>query len=389
MNKTRRAFGLSSLGFGAALASARPGANTSQPGGSSRLHEDPNLSCFEANLSVAGNSDILASFARALPGSDVGEIMLTRSNDGGSTWRAPAPLFSTGAPRSETSGYQHAALTHLTHGAVIACTTKFAFLFDGKVAWRRGSQTDGVYIRLSTDNGHHWGQVQKIDTTPFRRVWTRSPIVEMPNGSLLLPLAGQKRDGYNDFDEPMASFLLRSDDLGATWKFHSVIAANSADYDEPAMVSLGGGRLVCALRSHESPRHDPLGGYIQITDSSDGGTTWSKPRATSMWGHPANLLRLRDGRVLCTYGYRMHPNPGVRACISPNGQDWKPSDSFAVNSLPDVDSDRLHIGCPSSVELEAGRILTAYQVWSAAKVSRENFPASSERQCLESIVYRV
>ena len=68
----------------------------------------------------------------------------------------------------------------------------------------------------------------------------------------------------------------------------------------------------------------------------------------------------------------MHPNPGVRACLSEDGVNWQPGRIFAVNALPDVDGDRLQIGCPSSVELAAGRILTAYQVWSQDRLSLES-----------------
>ena len=48
------------------------------------------------------------------------------------------------------------------------------------------------------------------------------------------------------------------------------------------------------------------------------GRTWSQPIKTAMWGFPAHLLELRDGRILCTYGYRRKPY-GVRASISKDG----------------------------------------------------------------------
>jgi hypothetical protein len=105
-----------------------------------------------------------------------------------------------------------------------------------------------------------------------------------------------------------------------------------------------------------------------------------------MWGHPAKLLRLRDGRVLCTFGYRMHPNPGVRACLSQDGVQWKPENIFAIKELANVESGDLQIGCPSSVELTDGRILTAYQIWSA---SRNPKAAVQQRQMLEGSLYRV
>jgi hypothetical protein len=108
-----------------------------------------------------------------------------------------------------------------------------------------------------------------------------------------------------------------------------------------------------------------------------------------MWGHPANIIRLLDGRILCTYGYRMHPDPGVRGCISADGTDWKPENAFIVKALPDVASDRMQIGCPSSVQLHDGRILTAYQVWAKSGNREGRDGTTEERQCLEASLYRV
>lgn len=380
MKKTRREFSLlSSLGIGGAF--AVPGAfgavrNTNEPR-TLRLHEDPIFSCFEVSLVRGRGSEVLASFGRAPAGSETGDIQLTRSRDSGATWQASnaVKLFS-----HPGAGHQLAGITRLSDGTVIASTTRLRFLFGGKLRWRRGSETDGVFVRASVDGGHNWSEVRKVDTSPFAVAWTRGSIVEMPDGSLLLPLAGQQNKSYQAIREPMASFVLRSVDRGIHWNYQGTIAHDpngTRDYDEPAMVSLGGGRLLCVLRSHESPRRDPPGGYLYITSSGDGGATWSEPRKSSMWGHPAHLLRLQDGRVLCTFGYRMHPDPGVRACVSGDGFEWKPRDIFTVKALPDLDSEHLQIGCPSSVELEDGSILTAFQVF------------AGERQCLEGRLYRV
>lgn len=382
MNKTRRAFGLSSFGMGAALAGGKLGQSrdAAEPG-TVRLHDDPKLSCFEVNLVRGERSEVVATFARAQPGCEVGDILFARSHDGGVTWQTSkaGALFSALDALEGSRGYQHAVLTRTSSGSLIACTTKFGFLFAGKVGWRRGAQIDGVYVRVSPDGGNTWGDIQKVAIDPFHRAWTRGPIVEMADGSWLLPLAGQRGHLYSDVHEPISSFVMRSADQGQSWKHHATIAEASSDYDEPAMVSLGGQRLLCALRGHDNPKQDPPGAYLFISLSEDGGVTWTKPRKTSMWGHPAGLLRLRDGRVLCTYGYRMHPNPGVRACVSEDGLEWKPSDIFTVNAQPEVESHRLQIGCPSSVELNDGRILTAYQVWSSG----------NERLCLEGSLYRV
>ena len=373
MNKTRRAFGWSSLGLGAALAGSRGSVLASaEAPRANRLHEDPKLSSFEVNLVRGRGSDVLAAFGCAQPGGEAGEIRLVRSGDGGVRWSKPVPLFSTPGPLDGTRGYQHAALTSLNDGTLFASTTGYGFLFGGKAGWRRGSRIDGVYTRASKDGGRTWSETKKVEIPSIRRAWTRGPVVEMQDGSLLLPLAGQRGDTYEDVRQPIFSFAMRSTDGGESWTRHAIVAEGANDYDEPFMIALNGGRLLCVLRSHEAPKQDPPGGYLHITVSDDRGATWTKPKATSMWGHPATLLRLENGNVLCTYGYRMHPNPGVRACLSEDGVNWQPGKIFAVNALPDVDGDHLQIGCPSSLELEAGRILTAYQVWSQDRLSLES-----------------
>jgi hypothetical protein len=388
MKNTRRAFAWSSLGIGAAYArgidigSSRGG---NQPT-SVRLHEDPKLSCFEVNLARGFGSDLVATFGRAAPGTEAGEVAMVLSRDGARTWSHANPLANF------SSGHQLAGLARLSDGSLLASTTKFGFLFEGKLAWRKDSETEGVFVSKSKDGGHHWDDARKLDIAPFATAWTRGSIIEMPDGSLLLPLAGQKRGRYQRAGEPVASFLMRSSNQGATWAYHSIISRDvhgSNDYDEPAMVSLGGERLLCMLRKHESIRQAPAGGYLHMTMSEDGGATWSKTQPTSMWGHPAHLLRLRDGRVLCTYGYRMHPNPGVKGCVSEDGTAWKPGNIFSIQEVADLDSDRLQIGCPSSVQLDDGGILTGYQVWSENKAAGTQTGAAQNRQRLEGSLYRV
>jgi hypothetical protein len=382
MKNTRREFSL--LGLGTALAGgARLGFSKEQNNPSSvNIHADPKLSCFEISLARGRGADVVATFGRGEPGSEAGDILFARSADSGATWTRPAQLFSAG---ENNQGHQVAGITRLADGTLIAASTRFRFLFENKLRWRRGSETDGVYLRASADGGSRWSETRRIDTAPYRTAWTRGAILEMPDGSLILPLAGQQGQRYSDANESIVSFVMRSDDGGQNWKEHGVIARDSAglnDFDEPAMVSLGGARLLCALRSHENPRRDPPGGYLYMATSEDGGASWGGVRKTSMWGHPAHLLRLRDGRILCSYGYRMHPNPGVRACVSPDGVQWKPESIFAVKEIANLESHRLQIGCPGSVQLDDGRILTAYQVWSEGA-------APQHRQRLEGSLYRV
>jgi hypothetical protein len=79
-----------------------------------------------------------------------------------------------------------------------------------------------------------------------------------------------------------------------------------------------------------------------------------------MTGHPAGLIQLADGRVVCTYGMREphHGTPGgIRASFSRDeGETWDlDSDVHIRQDLLNRD-----IGYPESRQLPDGRVLTVY-----------------------------
>jgi len=75
-----------------------------------------------------------------------------------------------------------------------------------------------------------------------------------------------------------------------------------------------------------------------------------------MWGYPAHMLTLQDGRVLCVYG-RRRPPFGIRACLSgDDGQSWDIDNELVIrDDFPNSD-----LGYPTSVQLADGTIFTTY-----------------------------
>jgi hypothetical protein len=121
-------------------------------------------------------------------------------------------------------------------------------------------------------------------------------------------------------------------------------------YHELHAVEAGKGCVVVHIRNHNQAN----GGETLQTESTDGGRSWAAPHPIGVWGLPSHLLRLRDGRLLMSYGYRRNPY-GVQVRVSADaGSTW--SDPLSISS----DGASGDLGYPSTVELADGRMLTVW-----------------------------
>ena len=395
MKQSRRGFLFGALGTGSAVAVAASSGKAQQLDGPLSVkaryvgvYTRSGHSCGGVNLERLHNGNLVASFCQALGGHQTGDILLVRSTDQGKSWTWPRPVtvFSGGESAGHGPGYHVAGMTQLSDGSLISVTTEFKFLFEKSLAWRRGTEIEGVWVSISGDGGHSWSEKAGIDMHPFHVAWARGPVLEMEDGTLVLPVAGLKGDRYHPMDETIISVLLRSDDGGVSWGHQGTMAADAAglrDYDEPSLVRLRDGRLLCMLRSQERPRRDPEGGYFYQTVSEDGGESWSDPVKTMLWGQVANLVQLQDQRVLCTYGYPMSPGGGILGCVSEDGTSWQAENIFVIKSL--TASPSAQLSSPASVQLGDGTILTAYQVPDRMAVS----PATVQTTRIEGALYRL
>ena len=114
-----------------------------------------------------------------------------------------------------------------------------------------------------------------------------------------------------DHDGDERPYVLRSEDAGRTWRLHDLCArVKAVPANETALCEVAPGRLIALTRA-ELGRGDH---HLLQMWSDDGGRSWTEPIKTPIWGHPAHLLKLADGRILCTHGYR-RPPLGVRAVL--------------------------------------------------------------------------
>lgn len=286
-----------------------------------------------------------------------GRLELTRSRDGGRTWSWPQIILDT--PIDD----RDAGICETARGTLLV-TTFTAVAFEKHLAEAKGWDADrterwsavlrsstpeqrraltGKWMIRSTDGGATW-------TPPYAvPVSTPHGPVTLADGRLLF--IGTKTGG--------GIALCSSSDDGLTWKELAMLAPRAGDdarlYYEPHLVETATGRLIAHLRNHNPANERET---LQ-TESVDGGRTWTPPRPIGVWGLPSFLTRLRDGRLLMSYGYRRLPRGNHVRVSEDNGQTWSEPIVLSNDGTGDI-------GYPSTVEMPGGEMLT---LWYESKYS--------------------
>lgn len=199
----------------------------------------------------------------------------------------------------------------------------------------------GQWIMRSTDRGANWSKAY-------------SSIVNSPHGPIQLSSGRLFYAGKELWTGDRRVGVSVSDDDGVTWKWLSRIPTRpgdrSEDYHELHAVECENGQIVVHIRNHNSINNRET---LQ-TESQDGGTTWSQPHSIGVWGLPSHLLRLRDERLMMSYGYRRKPFGNQVRISDDNGASWSP----AITISDDGASGDL--GYPSTVELEDQTFLSIW-----------------------------
>ena len=199
----------------------------------------------------------------------------------------------------------------------------------------------GVWMTRSTDNGLTWGR--RYD-----------PLVNSPHGPIQLS-DGQLLYAGKDLWRPKTRVgVCTSQDDGQTWQWLAEIPPRQGDsaeqYHELHAVQTKTGKLLVHIRNHNAANNNET---LQ-SESSDGGKTWSVPRAIGVWGLPSHLLKLSDGRLLMSYGYRREPFGNQARVSVDEGETWSGPISISVDGAGG------DLGYPSTVQLADGALLSVW-----------------------------
>lgn len=291
-----------------------------------------------------------------------GHVELMRSHDDGATWTWPRVLLDGGIDDRDagivetargtllvTTFTSLAYVPTLERAAAASSTAKDAWPAERLAKWQAAHQRLseeqrqaelGVWMIRSTDGGVTWSA--RYDC-----------LVDSPHGPIQLS-DGRLLYAGKDLWRSGRVGVCESSDDGASWQWLAEIPPRDGDdpanYHELHAVETADGRIVAHIRNHNSANERET---LQ-SESTDGGATWSVPHPIGVWGLPSHLLRLDDGRLLMSYGYRRKPYGNQARVSSDGGRSW--SEPLTISD-DGVGGD---LGYPSTVQLGDGSLLTVW-----------------------------
>lgn len=287
-----------------------------------------------------------------------GRVELMRSSDEGKTWSWPRVLMDgpiddrdAGVLETAKGTILATTFTSLAYESVLARAAKSgAWPADRLKNWQavhnrisaqQRKKALGVWMIRSTDGGVTWsGRYDCLVDSPHGPV-------QIADGRLLYA-------GKDLWREGTRVGVCQSADDGQSWEWLAEIPVREGDnhrnYHELHAVEATDGRLFVHIRNHNSKNSRET---LQ-SESRDGGETWSTPRSIGVWGLPSHLLRLRDDRLLMSYGHRRKPFGNQARISEDNGRTW--SEPITVSG----DGMGGDLGYPSTVQLSDGSLLTVW-----------------------------
>jgi hypothetical protein len=283
------------------------------------------------------------------------EHMLARSLDAGETWALEKPAGLTPPP---SPGHIAGVPTERGGKDVTELTTPIDFTAPGFALTARMSDINvgPSWFFYTTDKGHAWNGPFKLPDFGQKGLAARTDYLVDGPRDLTLLLTAAKSSGREG-----RVICVRTKDGGLAWTLVGMVGPEPAGNDfaiMPSSLRLSPTSILTLVR-HRA--------WIESYRSDDNGANWThviRAVPDTGRGNPPSLVKLRDGRLVVTFGYRAEPY-GIRARISrDDGRTW--SDDIVLRSDA-VDWD---LGYTRSVQRPDGKIVTVYYYNDASSTER-------------------
>lgn len=311
--------------------------------------------CAWPKLTVTAAGELLAAiYNRPTHGRLPGDVDVYVSTDGGSSWKKR----STATRHEGDSARFNHSIGIARNGDVMVVSGGWTYSRDSQGAYQKKKLLRPTASR-STDGGRTWTISERfpdgsdgMTLVPFGNVETGA------DGALRVAAYS-----YNTTVQPRVDvcYTAVSRDQGATWTLGSIIGQPMAN--ETDVLHLGGGGWLAAARNlgmnaqregRASANRSADPHSTDIYASDDDAKTWrliASPVGAAQ--HPADLLKLADGRVLLTIGDR-RADKGVNVHLSADGgKTWTEGARISRGVSGDC-------GYPSTAQLADGTLVTVF-----------------------------
>jgi sialidase-1 len=323
------------------------------------ISAQPELYCGWPTLARRKSGELLVTYSggRENHVCPFGRVEMIQSHDDGRSWTWPRVLLD-GAIDDRDSGVLETA-----KGTLLVTT--FTSLAYAHVLNTAGPTTEGkppypdwlrVHRRLTEEQRKNELGTWMIRSTDGGVTWSAryDCLVNSPHGPIALADGRLLYPGKQLWTQEKRNGVCESTDDGQSWRWLSDVPTREGDnpieYHEVHAVEAPSGKIVLHIRNHNKANARET---LQC-ESTDGGKTWSQPHPIGVWGLPSHLLRLKDGRLLMSYGHRRAPFGNQVRLSADEGATWSEPASLSTDGLGG------DLGYPSTVELTDGSLLSVW-----------------------------
>lgn len=335
------------------------------------ISQQPEYYCGWSTVARRANGELWVSWSggREAHVCPFGQVVAMTSRDNGETWTYPRVLLDTAIDDRDSGVLETAKgtllVTTFTSLAYVPLLEKQSAMTElSSEGWKKGQMKPEQLARWKAAHARLNDAERKaelgewlIRSTDGGKTWsTRIPtIVNSPHGPTQLRDGRLLYAGKKLWTDDKKIGVCESTDDGQSWKWLAEIPTREGDdvtkeYHELYAIEAGNGTLIVQIRNHSKANS----GETLQSESTDGGKTWSVPHSIGVWGLPSHLLKLRDGRLLMTYGHRRAPFGNQARLSTDNGKTW--GEAMIISG----DGPGGDLGYPSTVELADGTLLTVW-----------------------------
>ena len=255
---------------------------------------DNGYKCFRIPAIVKTVKGTLLAFAEARRNhcgdADDIDLVVRRSDDGGSTWSPMQLIWDDGA---NTCGNPAPIVDERTGRILLLSTWNLGLDHEPQIISQTSKDTRRIFVLHSEDDGKSWSKAREITKDVKQPDWTwyaTGPCngIQIRKGAhagrLIVPC-----DHIEAGSKKYYSHAIYSDDGGDNWKLGGSTPTDQVN--ECTVAELSKGELLLNMRNYNNIR------FRQTSLSDDGGQTWSALRQDTSLPEPvcqASLVRLWD-----------------------------------------------------------------------------------------------